>query len=89
VTIATSPAIAHTGDVVNWTVLTTPDVSEVSARVYTYTIPLRRMESGHFAITFSIPRSVPPLFHGRYRVSVTATTPAGKSAHGSFVLEFR
>ncbi len=88
-TIATSPAIAHTGDVVNWTVLTTPDVSAVSAHVYIYTIPLRRMESGHFAITFSIPHNVPALFHGRYRVSLTATTPAGTSTHGSFVLEFR
>jgi len=89
VTIANSPAIAHTGDVVNWTVLTTPDVSSVSARVYVYTIALHRLESGHFAITFTIPRNVPPIFHGRYRVGVTATTAAGRSAYGSFVMEFR
>jgi hypothetical protein len=89
VTIANSPAVAHTGDVVNWTVLTTPDVTAVSARVYIYTVPLRRMESGHFAVTFAIPRNVPALFHGRYNVSVTATTAAGRAAHGSFVMEFR
>ncbi len=88
-TVATSPAIAHTGDVVNWTVLTTPDVSAVSAHVYIYTIPLHRVESGHFAITFSIPHNVPALFHGRYRVSLTATNGSGKSAQSSFVLEFR
>ena len=89
VTIATSPAVAHTGDVVNWTVLTTPDVSAVSARVTTYTIALRRMAPGHFAVTFSIPHNVPALFHGRYTVNLTASTPGGKSAHGSFVLDFQ
>jgi hypothetical protein len=47
------------------------------------------MESGHFAVTFAIPRNVPPIFHGRYSVSVTATTAAGRAAHGSFVMEFR
>jgi predicted secreted protein len=89
VTIATSPAIAHVGDVVNWTVLTSPDVSAVSAHVYLYTIVLHRMDTGHFAITFAIPHNVPAIFHGRYRVTVTATNPAGRKARGSFVLEFR
>ena len=89
VTIANSPAVVHTGDVVNWTVLTTPDVTAVSAHVSVYTIPLRRIESGHFAVTFAIPSNVPPIFHGRYSVTVTATTAAGRSASGSFVLDFR
>ncbi|HMD02258.1 MAG TPA: hypothetical protein VKG44_04765 [Candidatus Baltobacteraceae bacterium] len=87
--IAATPAVVHSGEVVSWTVRTTPDVSSVTAHVTAYTIPLRRVGAGRFAVSFRIPAGVPPLFHGRYTVQVVAQTAAGLTANGSFVMDFQ
>ncbi len=87
--IATSPAVVHDGDVVRWTVRTSPDVVGVSAHVLAYSFALQRRRAGSFALSFSIPRGVPFFFHRTYDLDVVARTAAGATATRTIGVIFR
>ena len=87
--LSATPAVVRGGDTVSWNVRTTPDVVAVSARVNIYTVQLQRAAAGRFGVSFRVPSDVPPFFHGRYTVVVTARTQSGETAQGSFVMDFQ
>jgi len=83
------PSIAHAGDSVIWDARVSPDVVTVTARVAVYSFSLYPTHAGHFGEIFSIPKDVPPFFHGNYSVTITATNANGESASRSIALKFQ
>jgi hypothetical protein len=86
--VSATPRIAHAGDSVKWDAHVSLDVVTVTARVAVYTFSLYPTHSGHFGEVFSIPRDVPPFFHGNYSVTLTATSANGQTASRSIALRF-
>ena len=86
--VSATPKIAHAGDSVKWDAHVSPDVVTVTARVAVYSFSLYPTHSGHFGEVFSIPKDVPPFFHGNYSVTLTATTAYGQTASRSIALRF-
>lgn len=80
ITIATAPKVVHEGDVVRWSVRTSPDVVDVSAHVLAYSFALQRRAPGSFALAFTVPKGVPFFFHRTYDLSVVARNAAGARA---------
>lgn len=79
-TIATAPKVVHEGDVVRWTVRTSPDVVAVSAHVLAYSFALQRRAPGSFSLAFTVPKGVPFFFHRTYDLNVVARNAAGATA---------
>jgi hypothetical protein len=89
IAVATKPSIVHTGDAVAWSVRTSPDVVSVTAHVSVYTLPLQRRGSGNFYLAFTIPSTVPAVFHGTYTLELTARTQSGSSATRAVPMVFQ
>ncbi len=73
------PSVVHPGGSISGTVTTSEDVTTVSAGAQGYSIPLSRIAPGRFGMSFQIP-PIPPLFNGKYTVTLTARNGAGQSA---------
>jgi hypothetical protein len=80
ISVATSPSIVHSGEAVTWNVRTSTDVVSVTAHVSAYTLPLQPQGPGRFFLGFTIPSTVPAVFHGTYSLELTARTQSGATS---------
>ena len=87
--VSVSPSTVHEGDTVSWQARTTADVTSVEAHVRVATLPFQRQAPGNFTMGFTIPQSVPPIFHGSYSVDVVGHTAAGATVSRSVSIDFR
>lgn len=87
--VTTDPSVVHTGESVTWTVRTSADVVSVTAHVSAYTLPLQQQHPGQFFLGFTIPSSVPAIFHGTYTLELTARSQSGASATRSVPMVFQ
>lgn len=87
--VATSPSIVHSGDAVTWNVRTSADVVSVTAHVSAYTLPLQPQGPGRFFLGFTIPSTVPAVFHGTYSLELTARTQSGATSKRDVPMVFQ
>jgi len=84
-----TPRVVHGGDLVQWSVRTSPDVTRVIAGIPAYEVPLERRGSGRFWTAFHIPANVPAFFRHDYRIVVHAFGAGGQSAESSLTMRLQ
>jgi hypothetical protein len=72
-----TPKVVHSGDLVQWTVRTSDDVTRVTAGIPNYEFALERRSAGRFWTAFRLPPNVPQMFKHEYKINVTAFGPGG------------
>jgi hypothetical protein len=76
---AIDPKPVHPGDVVEATVLTTPDIVAVEARVAHFTFAIPQLEPGKFRQAGRVPK-IARFFHGTYHVTFVGRCSDGRTA---------
>ncbi|HEY8313232.1 MAG TPA: hypothetical protein VIG51_03580 [Candidatus Baltobacteraceae bacterium] len=74
--VALSSSIVSAGQGVSGTVTTSSNVASVVARVAGYALPMRKVGTGHFALTYTVP-NLPFFLHRTFTIDVIARNTRG------------
>ena len=77
----------HSGDRVLGRVRTSLNTASVEARLGGYSLSLKKVGAGTFAVSYTVPW-IPFVFHGRYQILLIARNTAGTQTRRLIPIQF-